>query len=82
MEKYFDHPAVQHHCAMEFERIRFYTMQIEALEQIILNSVKDDPSYELLKTIPGVGRILAAIILYESGDISRFKSHKHYCSYA
>ena len=52
IEKYFDHPAVHHHCPMEFERIRFYTMQIEAFERIILNSVEVDPSDELLKTIP------------------------------
>ena len=38
--------------------------------------------FGVLLTIPGVGKILAAIILYETGDIARFKSVKHYCSYA
>ena len=35
-----------------------------------------------LKTIPGVGRILALTILYEVGDIQRFESVQKFASYA
>ena len=36
----------------------------------------------MLKTIPGVGRILALTILYEVGDIQRFESVQKFASYA
>ena len=38
--------------------------------------------YHLLKTIPGVGRILALTILYEVGDIRRFESVQKFASYS
>jgi transposase len=38
--------------------------------------------WHLLKTIPGVGRILALTILYEIGDIQRFPSVQQFASYA
>ncbi|RUO22787.1 hypothetical protein CWE07_11035 [Aliidiomarina maris] len=38
-------------------------------------AIKHQPVYfYLLKTIPGIGRILALTILYEIGDIQRFES--------
>lgn len=36
----------------------------------------------LLKTIPGVGKILALVILYEIHDIHRFQRVQNFCSYA
>ena len=36
----------------------------------------------LLRTIPGVGKILALVILYEIQDISRFQRVQNFCSYA
>jgi transposase len=35
----------------------------------------------LLKTIPGIGRILALTILYEIGDINRFETVQRFASY-
>ncbi len=35
----------------------------------------------LLRTIPGIGEINAAVILFELQDISRFKRFDHLCSY-
>jgi transposase len=37
--------------------------------------------FALLQTIPGVGEMTALIILYETCDINRFKTHQHYASY-
>lgn len=37
--------------------------------------------YELVQTVPGVGRLLAACILAEAGDVSRFPSARHFRSY-
>jgi len=37
--------------------------------------------YDLLQTVPGIGRVLASYILAEVGDISRFPSARHFKSY-
>jgi transposase len=82
IKKHLDHPALQIRCGMELDRISLYTAQIKALEDIILSAATKESDFGVLLTIPGVGKILAAIILYETGDIARFRSVKHYCSYA
>src|SRR5437868_2054403 len=55
--------------------------QIEVLEINILGQIKKEPAFELLKTIPGVGAILAMTILLETGEIKRFKDVGNYSSY-
>lgn len=82
LNQYFDHPAIQASCDLEVERIRFYSGQIKILEDLMLNAVTNYPAFELLQTIPGIGKILALTIFYEVGDIDRFQSAKHFCSYA
>jgi len=82
ISQYFNHPIIQSHCILEIERIHFFTRQIKILEEIILSTVEDEPSFELLQTLPGIGKILALTIYYETGDISRFPSPKHYSSYS
>jgi transposase len=67
---------------MELDRVRFYSTQVQHLENIVLSAAAQEPDFDLLLTIPGVGKILAAMIFYETGNIERFKSVKHYCSYA
>jgi transposase len=39
-------------------------------------------SLAILKTIPGIGSVLASTILYEIDDIKRFPSVQHFASYA
>lgn len=39
------------------------------------------PGYKILRTIKGVGELLAATILYETGDIRRFPAVGNYASY-
>jgi transposase len=80
--EHFDDAAIRCSCLLELERIRFYSGQIKVVEDMILHSVADEPGFELLQTIPGVGKILALTIFYEVGDIDRFESQKHFCSYA
>lgn len=64
---------------------------IEAYEPIIAKMERDiismannhDPvAYALLKTIPGIGKILGLVILYEIEDINRFPSVQDFASYA
>jgi transposase len=42
--------------------------------------VKLRPQFDILKTAPGVGNILAATIMLETGTIARFASVGHFSS--
>lgn len=44
--------------------------------------IHDPTSYQLLKTIPGCGKILALVVLYEIGTIDRFDTVQQFASYA
>ena len=56
--------------------------QVELLEKRLQKSIGDRPEYALLTSVPGVGRILASIILLETGPIDRFAEVGNYASYA
>jgi transposase len=56
--------------------------QIEALEEDLQLSDEHEKLIKLLKTMPGVGRVTATIILAEIGDIVRFNSPKALCNWA
>ena len=56
--------------------------QIDRLEKRLQDSIKDRPEYGLLTSVPEIGRILAAIILLETGPIDRFTAVGNYASYA
>lgn len=56
--------------------------QIEALENDLHLSAKEEKTIKLLKTMPGIGRLTAVIILAEIGDIQRFNSPKALCHWA
>jgi len=63
-------------------KILFVIMdQIDFLEKELLTKLKRDSFFDLLKTIPGVGPILAMTILLETGEIKRFKDVGNYSSY-
>jgi len=79
----FEDPAVQMSVAANLDMIETYDHVLSQLEQEIVKCAKghDSTSYALLKTIPGVGRIIALIILYEIEDISRFPRVQNFASY-
>jgi transposase len=56
--------------------------QIERLENRLQERLEDRPEYALLMSVPGIGRILASIILLETGPIERFDTVGDYASYA
>jgi transposase len=63
--------------------ISFLDHIIDFLEKTIKKRVYEQylKAFALLQTIPGVGEMTAWIILYETCDIGRFKTHQHYASY-
>jgi len=55
--------------------------QIDILEKSVSERVKLKPQFKLLKTVPGIGDILALTIMLETGEITRFPSVGDYASY-
>jgi transposase len=55
--------------------------QIERTEKHIREVVKMTPKMQLIKSLPGVGDILAIVIVLEIGDVERFASAEHLASY-
>jgi transposase len=56
--------------------------QIGLLEKRLADKVRPRPEYALLTTVPGIGQILATVILLETGSIERFASVGNFASYA
>lgn len=56
--------------------------EIEACEQRIREMVSETPEMQLLMTLPGVGKVLAAVIASEIGEIGRFASPEKLASYS
>lgn len=56
--------------------------QIDLLEKRRQERVGERPEYVLLSSVPGIGRILASIILLETGPIDRFAAVGNFASYA
>ena len=55
--------------------------QSEILERTVIQRVQLRPQFRFLKTVPGIGEILALTIMLETGDIRRFASVGNFASY-
>ena len=66
----------------QLETIDHLGQQIEDCEQTLESLLETSAERDLLKTLPGVGKILSAVIALEIGDISRFPTAQHLASYA
>lgn len=80
----FDDDMVRTSIDVDVQLLDTYHQHITAIEQKIAAEVKvhDPEAYQLLRTVPGIGKILALVILYEIHDINRFPSVKNFISYA
>ncbi len=81
LEVWFKHPMIKMHAQQELDRIALYSRQIKNLETTILATVAASAPYDRLLGIAGIGKILALTILYEIGDMARFKDIDHFVSY-
>ena len=61
--------------------IQVLKMIIRQIEKIVKQQAKLRKEYEQLLTITGIGTILALTIMFEVGDIGRFKKVGNYSSY-
>lgn len=56
--------------------------QIDLLEKRIQERVRETPNMRLLKSLPGFGYILSALVANELGTADRFPNGEHFASYA
>ncbi len=56
--------------------------QVDLLEKRLQEKVGERMEYALLTSVPGIGRVLATIILLEMGSIERFAAVGNFASYA
>lgn len=66
---------------VSYQMVAALDQQIRRLESQIHALLDDCPSYEIMQTIHGVGRILAASVVLETGGIDRFDRAGRYASY-
>ena len=80
----FADPSVRKGATCDLAVITCLDEQIAALELYLTRTAKVDDvqTYHRLRTIPGVGPVLALILLYEVHDITRFASAGQFLSYA
>jgi transposase len=62
--------------------VEVYDREIDMLEREIHRELKDDPGYRAIQAIPGVGRTIAAIMIAEIGDVTRFPNPQALRSWA
>ena len=56
-------------------------VEIDSLEKVLAKHCRAEAGYRLLKTVDGIGEVLATVILLETGDITRFADVGNYASY-
>lgn len=80
-EDLFDSPYLVLTAKSNIAVIQFLTKTIRAIEKALLSQIKLRKEFQLLKTLPGIGDILALTIMLEVGDINRFPKVGNYSSY-
>ena len=59
-----------------------YNREVAIMERLIASRFRDHAGYWAIQAIDGVGKTLAAVFVAEIGDVSRFASPQHLCSWA
>ena len=81
--EHFPDPAVRASIEMDLSLIDHYDTLLTAVELTIVRSAKqhDVNAFYRLRSVPGIGKILALVILYEIHDITRFPRVQDFASY-
>jgi transposase len=81
---HFHDPSVKLSIQTDLALIDAYDQRIAEVELYLERHAKidDGNTYQRLRSIPGVGKILALILLYEIHDIGRFAEVGNFLSYA
>ncbi|MDH3468588.1 MAG: IS110 family transposase [Gammaproteobacteria bacterium] len=81
---HFPDPVVRRSVELDLALIAHYDTLLKTLEQelALMAKTHDAFAYHLLRSVPGVGRILTLVLLYEIDDIHRFPRVQEFLSYA
>jgi transposase len=84
VREHFPDPSVRKSIAVDLALIAQYDTLIADLELTIVREAKrhDADAFHRLRSVPGVGKVLALTILYEIHDITRFDRVQEFASYA
>jgi transposase len=80
----FEQPSVQLSVEADLKTVGHYDQLLKQLETNLLRqaTLHDPRASRLLRTIPGIGKILSMVLLYEIHTIDRFPSVGDFLSYA
>jgi transposase len=83
VEDHFPDPSVRKTIEVDVSLIDHYDKLLGEVELYITRSAKthDGPTFSRLQSVPGIGQILALVILYEIQDIARFPRVQDFVSY-
>lgn len=81
IDKLFNDPFSALTAKNSISAIEFLESKIKQIEQVILKETKLDNQYEVITSMPGVGKVLGLTIMLEADDFSRFSSPGKYASY-
>jgi transposase len=62
--------------------IGVYTEEIGMLEDVIADLLAEHAGYRAIQRLPGIGPVLAAVIVAEIGDVTRFDRAQQLCCWA
>ena len=79
----FADPAVQKSIEVDLALVSYYDELLRDVELTILKTAKqhDANTLYLLQTVPGIGKILSLVLLYEIHHIDRFPRMQEFASY-
>ena len=80
----FPDKVVQKNVDLDMAILDCYASELSKIEWFIEQQAKKHKpvGYQILRSIPGIGRILGLTIIYEIGNISRFTSVQKFASYS
>lgn len=83
VEEHFPDPSVRKTIEVDVSLINHYDQLLGEVELYITRTAKahDVQTFSRLQSVPGIGKILALVILYEIQDIARFPRVQDFVSY-
>jgi transposase len=82
--EHFEDRAVQKSIAVDLALLERYDALLSDLELYLVRQAKEHApqGFHLLRSIPGIGKVLALTMLYEIHDVRRFDRVQEFASYA
>lgn len=77
----FDDPCDQLIAEVQLKLLERLDQSIARIERTVLEHARQLPSYRVLQSIPGIGRILSMTISLETAEVKRFATAGDYASY-